>query len=262
MAIVRNVARERMRNGGLAVGLGLRQFRTVDVGIAAAACGFDWLFIDCEHNAMDLSVACEISTAALGQGITPIVRVAGKEAHHSTRVLDNGALGVVVPHVDTAEEAQAIASQCRYPPLGHRSISRASPVAGFENLPIDRFCREINEQTLVVVMLESPQAIGNADAIAAVDGIDVLLIGTNDLCAEMGIPGEFGHERVIDAYRTMIEACRKHGKFSGMAGVADDALQQRYVEMGAQFLLADQDLRLMMDAGKRRAGFLRGLNDR
>ena len=133
-------------------------------------------------------------------------------------------------------------------------------MAGFENLPIDQFCREINEQTLVVVMLESPQAIDNADAIAAVDGIDVLLIGTNDLCAEMGIPGQFGHERVTQAYRTMIDACRRHGKFPGMAGVADDALQQRYVEMGAQFLLADQDLRLMMDAGKRRAAFLRGLN--
>lgn len=101
------------------------------------------------------------------------------------------------------------------------------------------------------------QAIDNADAIAAVNGIDVLLIGTNDLCAEMGIAGQFDHERVTDAYRTMIEACRKHGKFAGMAGVADDALQKRYVDMGAQFLLADQDLRLMMDAD-----FLRTLNER
>lgn len=262
MPVVKNLAKERMQGGGLAIGLGLRQARTADIGIVAAACGFDWLFIDCEHNAMDLAVACDIATAALGQGVTPIVRVAGKEPHHSTRVLDNGALGVVVPHVDTPEEARAIASQCRYPPLGHRSISRASPTAGFESMPIDRFCAEVNEQTLVVVMLESPLAIENADAIAAVDGIDVLLIGTNDLCAEMGIPGEFGHERVVDAYGKMIEACRRHGKFPGMAGVADDELQRRYVDMGSQFLLADQDLRLMMDAGKRRAGFLRGLNDR
>lgn len=246
--------------GGLAVGLGLRQLRTVDAGIIAAASGFDWLFVDCEHNSMDLSVACDICTAALGQGVTPIVRVAGKESHHSTRVLDNGAQGVVVPHVDTAEEARQVSDQCRYPPLGHRSIARASPLVQFENLPIGQFCEEINAQTLVVVMLESPQAIENADAIAAVQGVDALLIGTNDLCAEMGIPGQFGHDLVTNAYRVTIEACESHGKFAGMAGVSDNELQRRYVSMGAQFLLADQDLRLMMDAGKKRTSFLRDLN--
>ena len=156
MPVVNNIAKARMQRGGVAVGMGLRQFRTADAGLVAAACGFDWLFIDCEHNSMDLSTACDIATAALGQDITRIVRVAGKEAHHSTRVLDNGALGVVVPHVDTVEEARTIASQCRYPPVGHRSISRANPVAGFESLPADQFCREINEQTLVVVMLGKP----------------------------------------------------------------------------------------------------------
>ena len=259
MPVLKNIAKERLQQGGLAVGLGLRQLRTADAGLIAAACGFDWLFIDCEHNSMDLSTACDIATAALGQGITPIVRVTGKEAHHSTRVLDNGALGVVVPHVDTVEEAQAIADQCRYPPIGHRSIARANPVAGFESLPIDQFCQEINAQTLVVVMLESPQAIENVDAMAQVDGIDVLLIGTNDLCAEMGIPGEFGHDRVTDAYRTTIEACRRHGKFPGMAGITEEALQERYVGMGAQLLLADQDLRLMMRAGTQVTEFLRGL---
>lgn len=261
MPIVNNIAKARMQRGGLAVGMGLRQLRTADAGIVAAACGFDWLFIDCEHNAMDLSTACDIATAALGQGVTPIVRVPGKEPHHSTRVLDNGALGVVVPHVDTVEEAQAIASQSRYPPIGHRSIARANPVTGFESLPIDQACREINEQTLVVVMLESPEAIENADAIAQVNGIDALLIGTNDLCAEMGIPGQFGHERIAEAYRVTIEACRRHGKFPGMAGVSEQVLQQRYVDMGAQLLLADQDLRLMMQAGKRCTEFLRGLNE-
>ena len=76
----------------------------------------------------------------------------------------------------------------------------------------------------------------------------------------MGIPGQFGHERVTDAYRVTIEACRRHGKFPGMAGVAEEALQQRYVGMGAQLLLADQDLRLMMRAGRQCTEFLRGLN--
>ncbi len=260
MPVVPNIAKQRLERGGLALGLGLRQSRTADSGLIAKVAGFDWLFIDCEHNAMDLSTACEIATAALGQGITPIVRVAGKEHHHGTRVLDNGAMGVVVPHVDTPEEAAQIASNFRYPPLGHRSISRANPVVGFEAMPIGDFCDSINNEVLVVVMLESPQAIDNAEAIAAVDGIDVLLIGTNDLCAEMGIPGQFGHELVADAYKRTVAACAKHGKHPGMAGVGDAELQQKYIEIGARFILADQDLRLMIAAGKQTTGFLRGLN--
>lgn len=260
MPVVTNIAKQRLKEGGLSLGLGLRQARTADIGLIARAAGFDWIFIDCEHNAMDLSTACEIATAALGQGVTPIVRVAGKEHHHGTRVLDNGAMGVVVPHVDTAEEAKQIASNFRYPPVGHRSISRASPVVGFEAVPIDAFCRDINEQVLVVVMLESPQAIDNAEAIAAVEGIDVLLVGTNDLCAEMGIPGQFGHERVAEAYRRTVDACSKHGKFPGMAGVGAPDLQKKYIDIGARFILADQDLRLMISAGKQTTGYLRGLD--
>ncbi len=259
MPVVQNIAKQRLAEGRLVLGLGLRQARTVDIGMIARSCGFDYLFLDCEHNAMDLGVAADISVAALGQGVTPIVRVPGKEPFHSVRVLDNGAQGVVVPHVDSAEEARAIAANLRYPPAGHRSISRASPLVGFDTVPLDDFMREANDETLVVVMLESPAAIAQAEAIAAVPGIDVLLIGTNDLCAEMGIHGQFGHERVAEAYAEMIRACRAHGKHAGMAGVRDDELMQRYIGMGARFILAGVDLPLMMEAGKARTKFLRGV---
>ncbi|MBA3506760.1 MAG: aldolase [Betaproteobacteria bacterium] len=257
MAVIRNIAKQRLAEGRLALGLGLRQARTVDIGMIAKSCGFDFLFIDCEHNSMDLSVAAEISVAALNQGVTPIVRVPGKEPFHATRALDNGAQGVVVPHVDSAAEARAIVANLRYPPAGHRSIARASPLVGFESEPLDQFMREANEETLLVMMLESPAAIAEADAIAAVEGVDVLLIGTNDLCAEMGIHGQFGHDRVTAAYATMIDACRAHGKHAGMAGVRDDVLMQRYVGMGARFVLAATDLSMMMEASKARTTFLR-----
>ena len=260
MPIVANVAKQRLAAGGLALGLGLRQARTVDIAMIAKTSGFDWLFIDCEHNAMDLGTAVEISVAALGLKITPLVRVPGKEHHHATRVLDNGAMGVVVPHVETAEEAAKIVENCKYPPVGHRSIARAAPQVHFEPLPIDEFCRSINDNTLVVVMLESPRAIENADAIAAVEGVDVLLIGSNDLCAEMGIHGQFGHERVADAYAAVIAACANHSKYAGMAGIRDDELAAKYIGMGARFVQAAVDVALLMEAGKRRTGYLRGLN--
>jgi 2-keto-3-deoxy-L-rhamnonate aldolase RhmA len=262
MQVAENIAKRRLAEGRLVLGLGLRQARTADIGLIARACDFDFLFLDCEHNAMDLATASDISVAALGQGVTPIVRVAGKEPFHAVRVLDNGAQGVVVPHVDSAEEAATIANNLRYPPAGHRSIARSSPLIAFESMPLDRFMLDADAQTLIVAMLESPAAIAACDAIAAIPGIDVLLIGTNDLCAEMGLHGQFGHERVTEAYATMIAACRRHGKHAGMAGVREDSLMQRYIGMGARFVLAAVDLPLLMEAGKARTRFLREIEAR
>ncbi|MBX6367017.1 MAG: aldolase, partial [Rhodospirillales bacterium] len=91
------------------------------------------------------------------------------------------------------------------------------------------------------------------------DGIDVLLVGTNDLCATMGIPGQFGSERVQDAYRKVIEAARRNGKFPGMGGVYDHALMERYIGLGMQFVLSGGDLAFLMSAASQRAQFLRGV---
>jgi 2-keto-3-deoxy-L-rhamnonate aldolase RhmA len=254
-----NKTKARLRAGKLALGMGLRQARTVDIATIAGTCGFDWLFIDTEHNSMSIDTACQIAMAALPTGVTPIVRVPGHEHHHCARALDNGALGVVVPHVDTVEQAQAVANACRYPPLGKRSIAGPMPALGFAAIPVGEATKRMNEENIVVVMLETPQAIDNADAIAAVPGIDVLLVGTNDLCAEMGIHGDFGNPRVPAAYEKVIAACKKHGKFPGMGGVYDPALMKKYVGMGMRFILSGNDLAFLMAAAKERATMLRGL---
>jgi 2-keto-3-deoxy-L-rhamnonate aldolase RhmA len=99
---------------------------------------------------------------------------------------------------------------------------------------LQRLIEALNGNTLVVAMLETPQAVDNADAIAAVEGIDALLIGTNDLAAEMGIPGQFGHDRIESAYAAMIGACRKHGKFAGMGGVYEHGLMEKFIRMGVR----------------------------
>src|SRR6202048_234251 len=115
----------------------------------------------------------------------------------------------------------------------------------------------LNAAHLTIVMLETPTAIANAEEVAAVPGVDVLLIGTNDLCAEMGIHGDFGNERVAEAYRAMIAACRKHGKFPGMAGIYNEAIMPRYIEMGARFILAGQDAAFMAASAAQRTAFVR-----
>jgi 2-keto-3-deoxy-L-rhamnonate aldolase RhmA len=106
-------------------------------------------------------------------------------------------------------------------------------------------------------MLESPLGIENCDAIAAVPGIDALLIGTNDLCMEMGIPGQFDDPRVKDAYTKLIAACRRHGKFPGMGGMYTAQLLQRHIDMGVQLILSGSDFSLLMQAAKARAQMVR-----
>ncbi len=258
MTTVVNHALRQLRAGRLAIGLGLRQARTVDIAQIAKTSGFDWLFIDCEHNSMSVDTAAQIAAASLAVGITPIVRVPGYEHHHASRALDNGAHGIVFPHVDSPEDARRLADYCRYPPVGHRSMGGGLQQLGFAPMPVGEAARLANEETLVVVMLESPQAIDNCEAIAAVPGVDALLIGTNDLCFEMGIPGQFDHPQVADAYAKLLAACRKHGKFPGMGGLYSPELLQRYIGMGVRLVLAGSDFSLLMQAAGARASLVRG----
>ncbi len=258
MSIVINHTRRRLQEGKLAIGLGLRQARTVDIAQIARTAGFDWLFIDCEHSSLGVDTAAQIAAASLAVGITPLVRVPGYEHYHATRMLDNGAQGIVVPHVETAEHAHRIAQYCRFPPAGHRSMGGGLQQSGFAPMPVAELSKGVNDQTLVVVMIESPLGVENCEAIAAVPGVDVLLIGTTDLSFEMGIPGQLADPRIEDAYRRVIAACRRHGKHPGMGGIYTPDLMQRYIDMGARFIVSGSDFSLLMQAATARASLVRG----
>src|SRR5262245_11470053 len=260
--VVPNHALRQLRAGKLAIGMGLRQARTVDTAQIAKTCGFDWLFIDCEHNSMDPDTAAQLAAASLAVGVTPIVRVAGFEHWHASRMLDNGAQGIVFPHVDSAAEAQRVANACRFPPVGKRSMGGGLQQLGFATMPVGEAARIVNEETLVVVMIESPQGVANCEEIAAVPGVDALLIGTNDFCFELGVPGQFNDPRVAEAYKKVIAACRRHGKFPGMGGMYTPELLERHIGMGVQLILAGSDFSLLMQAATARAALVRGLESK
>jgi 2-keto-3-deoxy-L-rhamnonate aldolase RhmA len=255
---VANHALRQLRAGKLAIGMGVNLARTANIGQLAKTAGFDWLFIDCEHSSLDLDTAAQISSASLAVGISPIVRVAGLEHWHASRILDNGAQGIVYPHIDTKEQAQRASAACRYPPIGKRSMGGALQQVSFAPMPVGDVARAVNEETLVVAMIESPQGVENCEAIASVPGIDSLLIGTNDFCFECGIPGKFSDPRVEDAYKKVIAACRKHGKFAGMGGLYTPELLEKYVTMGVQLILSGSDFSLLQQAGTARAALVRG----
>lgn len=257
MTAIINSAKQRLVAGELSVGMGVRAVRGVEIARIMKTAGFDWLFIDLEHGATSVETAYQISVAALDAGIAPLVRVPHGELTLATRCLDGGALGIVVPHVDTPEQARAIVDALRFPPLGHRSIAGGYPQFGFAAKPAQEVVTSMNAATLVVAMMETPRAIENVEQIAAVPGLDVLLMGTNDLCLEMGLPGQLDHERVVAAVDAVVNACRKHGKWAGLGGVYGKELLKRYVARGMRFILAGNDTSLLLNAAQEQANFVR-----
>ncbi len=260
MATLTNRAKQQLEKGELCLGLGLRMARSVDIGRALNTCGYDFAFIDMEHNSMHVDQAVQISVACQDAGVTPLVRVPGYEHHHASRVLDSGAMGIVFPHVDTADHARQLVSFCKYPPLGHRSAAGPMSQLNFQAVPQAEACDLVNRNTLIVIMLETPKAIDNAEAIAAVPGVDVLLIGSNDLCMEMGIPSQFSNPKLISALETVLAACKKHGKHPGYGGVYDETMSQKFIQMGMRFILAAGDMGLFMTAAANRTKFLRSVS--
>jgi 4-hydroxy-2-oxoheptanedioate aldolase len=256
--VIRNSARERLEQGGVSIGLGVRLARTVDIAKVGKAAGFDWLFLDLEHGPMSLETCSAISVAALDVGIAPLVRVPNGEYAMATRALDAGALGIVMPHVDTAEEARAVVSKLKYPPIGHRSVAGQQPQFDYKAVKVGDLTASLNAVTLTIVMIETPTAVANADAIMATPGVDGVLIGTNDLAAEMGIPGDLGNPRIVEAFGTVIAACKKHNKWAGMGGVRDDAHIKQYVQMGIRLILAGAEISMLLGAATARTNYMRG----
>lgn len=250
MGFAVNAAKARLKKNELAIGIGIRLVRNVDIIKVMKAAGYDWLFIDLEHGSMSIETACAIAVAAQDSGIAPIVRVPYGELTMATRVLDGGALGIVIPHVDTAEEAREIADKLRYPPRGHRSVGGGQAQFDYAPMPLGEMTAKSDENTLITVMIETPKAVENADAIASVPGIDCLLVGSSDLSMEMGIPGDTGNPKVQAAVDKVIAACVKHGKWPGMGGAYTEELLKLYTGKGMKFLLSGNDLPMLTNAAR------------
>jgi 2-keto-3-deoxy-L-rhamnonate aldolase RhmA len=246
-----NLARQKLANDELVVCLGVNQMRTPNIAMIAAACGFDAIYIDLEHNPTSLETAAAICVAALGLGVTPIARVTSHDPHDATRILDCGAQGVMVPHIQNAAEARAVVAACRFAPIGHRSAAGTVPALGYAPLKQPEINKLLNEHTLLIAMLETPEAIENVDAIAAVDGIDVVHIGSTDLSTEMGIPGDYQHPRMRAAFEATAAAAKHHGKAMGVGGVREDlAFQTWLVQLGVRYLTSGSDVGYILSAGR------------
>src|SRR5499433_4300892 len=258
--ILRNNVKEKLARDEVVASMTVRLVRTVEIARIARTAGFDSLYVDIEHSSFSLDTCGQICMAALEAGIAPFVRVPANTPDYISRVLDGGALGVIAPHIRSADEAKAVVTAAKFPPLGERSNSGGLPHLHFRSFPAAETSAALNDATMVVVQFESATALERADEIVAVDGVDMVLVGLNDLLADWGIPGEFDDPRVRDAYARIIAACRRRGKHAGVGGLASRPdLMAEYVRMGARYVSTGTDLNFLLAACSERARVVKEL---
>ena len=182
-------------------------------------------------------------------GIAPFVRVPANTSDYISRVLDAGALGIIAPHIHSAQDAREVVRAAKYPPMGERSNAGALPHLHYRSFPVREVYSALNDATMVIVQFESAAALAAAREIVAVDGVDMVLIGLNDLLADWGIPGEYDHPRVREAYAATIAACRNRGKHCAVGGLASRPdLAAEFVKMGARYVSTGTDLGFLLAA--------------
>lgn len=256
-----NKAKKKLKADELVLCMAVNQMRSAEAPIIAAACGFDAIFVDLEHSATSTETAAMICVSAQGAGITPIARVSSQNPFQAARILDAGAQGVMIPHVQDAAEARAIVDNLRFPPIGRRSAYGTGPSLRYRAMGQGEVNLFLNEQELLIAMLETPDAIENADAIAAVPGIDVVHIGSLDVSNLMGIPAAYRDPRMRSVFEHVARACKAHGKAMGVGGARGDLdLQKDLIRLGVRYLTAGSDVSYLMTAARTEVTALRGLS--
>lgn len=210
----------------------------ITVEIAGLA-GFDWLLIDHEHGPGGEDTLLHQLHAASATPAFPVVRIAANETPRFKRALDMGALGVMVPYVSTAAEARAAVAAMRYPPHGVRGVAKFNRGAGFGG-DFEDYYAHAHERLLTAIQIETPEAVENIEAIAAVDGADVLFVGPTDLSYNMGIRDQLESPRFLATLQKVSAAAKKHGKAAGIL-VHSNALVPRVRELGYTFVALGSD---------------------
>ena len=219
-----NRFRQVVREGRIPFGTMVWEFGTRGMPKILEAADLDFVLIDMEHSTFDGERVADLLAMFKATPIAPFVRVPQRLYHFLARAMDAGALGVMVANVETAEQAREIVAAVKYAPMGRRGVGLGSAHTDYVVPDPATYFRESNENTTVIAMIESPQGVANADAIAAAPGVDVLWVGHFDLTQAMGIPAQFHHPDFLDAIRKVIAAARGHGKVAGInPSVADQA---------------------------------------
>ncbi len=251
--------RERLINGEHLFGTFVMELRNPTLAHLLARAGFDFILLDNEHGAYNWETIQDILAAAHGAGIPVLVRIPEISREHVLKSLDCGAAGLLVPMVESVEQARELVSLAKYPPLGARGVA----VRKLANLyaPADpvNYLPQANRDTFIAVQAETGLGVERVEQIAAVEGVDGVFVGPLDLSVSLGIPGQWDHPKLKEAIGRVFAGCRRQGKAVGIWSFAPDQAQA-WVRAGAQFLAYGTDLGFMADgAGAALAEMKQGL---
>ncbi|MFT4068199.1 HpcH/HpaI aldolase family protein [Paraburkholderia sp.] len=252
---------ERLRGGHNVVALGIRASRTPEIVRWAKAAGYDTIWIDMEHSTMPVDAVAQMCLCAQDLGLMPWVRVPERDYGTINRVLDGGALGIIVARIESAEEARVAVTATRFAPLGQRSQILTLPHVGYAPLPVREMNAKVNAASALKVLIESRAGVQAADEIAAVEGVDIVALGCNDLSADLGHAGEPTHPEVVEACRHVLAAARRHDKVAIVGGMPEGETLAALRREGAKsFLFAGIDTDLFLAALRQRATQARAIN--
>lgn len=255
--LLANRLKNRLLSRELSICLRVTWAATTELAFVAQAAGFDALYVDLEHSACSVTDAARLCSTALALGVTPLVRLPPGDFGAAVPLLDAGCQGIIAPHIETAAQARRFVQACAFPPLGRRTPVGSSLHMGYRSVPPAELASRLNGALLLCVMLENEAAVAAAEQIAAVQGVDLLLVGTQDLTWALGVPGQVDHPLVRACYERVAAACHAAATPFGVAGVADLGTVARYIDLGACFVSAGSDVDLLRSAATSRAWELR-----
>ncbi len=256
-----NQVREVLSRGGVPLGHMISEFGTRGIAKILEPAALDFVMIDMEHTGFDHSQVADLIAWLKATPITPLVRVPQGLYHFIARLLDAGALGVMVPNVETPEQAREIVHAAKYAPLGSRGVGLGTAHNDFLMPDPVSYFRQANENVLVICQMESTRGLQNVDAIAATNGVDMLWVGQFDLTQSMGIPGQFETPQAIDALRRIAEASRRHGKAAGIQP-GNPHQAEAWLALGYNVISWKNDISLYRDALRSEVDTLRSLAGR
>jgi 4-hydroxy-2-oxoheptanedioate aldolase len=245
MNIPQNTFRDALKQGRPQIGCWVG-FASPDVAEALAGCGFDWLLLDGEHAPNDVRTVLDQLRAMAPYATQPVVRVVEADVALVKQYLDVGAQTLLVPMIDTAEQASLMVQAMRYPPEGIRGMGAALARASRWN-QVDDYLNQANDQMCLLVQAETVEAVKNLKAIAGTDGVDGVFFGPADLSASMGYRGQPGHPAVQKVILDGMATVKAAGKAAGILAT-DPQLAQTYLDAGALFVAVGVDTTLLVKA--------------
>jgi len=267
-----NLVKNLMEQGKLAHSFGLRLCFSTEIPLIAKRSGYSAILMNLEHMAMGMESMSQVCVASMNVGITPMVVVPTVAAEWISRCLDSGAQCVIVPHVNNVEEAKLCVNASKFAPVGHRSLTMVTAMTQYAAMGLSyRAVGEVvNENIMIMPMIETVDGVKNVEEIAAVPGIDCLLVGCADLCMELGIPQEYESEHFHNTIAKISAAAEKASTsekkvFVGLGGLEPypkilEMLLQRHSNI--RFVMATRDVSVLMAGMKANAGSMNALSDK